>query len=837
MTDFLKFWLALEVLGLIALPLAWRLFRALPDRGLVFTKALGLLLTGYVLWPGASFGLLRNDIGGILIALMLVLGASLWLGWPGLRRDADGNRPLLADLRANWRHWLGIELLFLLAMAGWAFFRAYNPDIAGTEKPMEIAFINGTFHSGLFPPQDPWLAGYGISYYYFGYVLLAMLARLTGVATAVVFNLGLAAVFAFAVTESFGLAHALVTGDPKRPGSGLAGWIYGLLAGVFVAIMGNLEVLLEVLHARGLLSPAALNFFDIKELAKAPVTGSFNPNAGGWWWWRASRTIHDYNFARTASQEVIDEFPQFSFILGDMHPHVLALPFALLMMGVALALVLRARSITADPDAAPPGVWRTVVDAFGLDGWGLPLTGLLVGAMGFLNTRDFPIYVFLITVAYALRRGYQGLRFGPRFWKEIIAVFLALTGIGIVAYLPFYLSFSSQAGGLLPNVVNPTRFVQFFLMFGVFLTALTFLLITAWRQHPARGRDLLKWLLLVWLIPGLFLGLSMLMVFLIPSLRDRVAGLLGGSPNELLAGILRLRVTTPGVWLIAGGLLAVVIALLTQIWQGGTQKEASNDDDGGAAWLPSPSLSFTLALFGTGLLLAYAVEFIYLRDTFGTRMNTVFKFYYQAWLLMGVASAYALYYIQTRGGALLKIIGIGSVLALTAIGLLYPAFAIPSKAGNFKGDPTLDGSAFIQRYNPDEYAVIQWLDENAAPDAVILEAPGNSYTNDNFISAFTGRPTLLGWGGHELQWRGNYDEPGRREPLIGAIYKNQSPELIRQTVNEFGIQYLIVGPREREKYKISPNTEASYQQLWEPVFDAGSYTIYRWKGGEAVSNQ
>jgi uncharacterized membrane protein len=214
-------------------------------------------------------------------------------------------------------------------------------------------------------------------------------------------------------------------------------------------------------------------------------------------------------------------------------------------------------------------------------------------------------------------------------------------------------------------------------------------------------------------------------------------------------------------------------------------------------------------------------------------MNTVFKFYYQAWLLMGVASAYALYYIQTRGGALLKIIGIGSVLALTAIGLLYPAFAIPSKAGNFKGDPTLDGSAFIQRYNPDEYAVIQWLDENAAPDAVILEAPGNSYTNDNFISAFTGRPTLLGWGGHELQWRGNYDEPGRREPLIGAIYKNQSPELIRQTVHEFGIQYLIVGPREREKYKISPNTEASYQQLWEPVFDAGSYTIYRWKDGEA----
>jgi len=225
------------------------------------------------------------------------------------------------------------------------------------------------------------------------------------------------------------------------------------------------------------------------------------------------------------------------------------------------------------------------------------------------------------------------------------------------------------------------------------------------------------------------------------------------------------------------------------------------------------------------------VEFIYLRDSFGTRMNTVFKFYYQAWLLMGVASAYAVYYIQTRGGKILKLTGISIILILTAIGLLYPAFAIPSKAGNFKGDPTLDGSAFIQRYNPDEYAVMQWLKENTAPDTIILEAPGRSYTDDDFISAFTGRPTLLGWGGHELQWRGSYDEPGRREPLIGAIYKNQSPDLARETVQEFGIEYMIVGPKERDKYKISPHTESGYQKLWEPVFTAGPYTIYRWKGG------
>jgi len=228
MIDFFRFWLILELLGIIALPLAWRMFRALPGRGLAFAKALGLLLTGYVLWLGASFGLLRNDLGGAIIAMLAVLAVGLWLARPGLQRDEEGQRPILTDLRDNWRYWLGVELLFLLMMAGWAYFRAYNPDIAGTEKPMEIAFINGVFNSPSFPPQDPWLAGFGISYYYFGYVLLGMLARLSGVTTTVVFNLGLASIFAFAVTEPFALVYDLVRSDKTPSASSMWAWIYDL---------------------------------------------------------------------------------------------------------------------------------------------------------------------------------------------------------------------------------------------------------------------------------------------------------------------------------------------------------------------------------------------------------------------------------------------------------------------------------------------------------------------------------------------------------------------------------------------------------------------------------
>ena len=150
--------------------------RRLPGRGYPFAKVLGLLLVSYLLWLGASFRLAANTTGGILLALVRV-------GWAvrvARRRRVcvaatmDAGR-LLVWLGENRSLVIATELLFLVVLVGWSVFRAYNPDIAGTEKPMEFAFINGVLGSRFFPPQDPWLSGYGISYYYFGYVMLASL--------------------------------------------------------------------------------------------------------------------------------------------------------------------------------------------------------------------------------------------------------------------------------------------------------------------------------------------------------------------------------------------------------------------------------------------------------------------------------------------------------------------------------------------------------------------------------------------------------------------------------------------------------------------------------------
>ena len=156
--SFLGWYLAALVAGLAALPLCFRLFRHLPDRGYTFTKAFGILAAGWVFWFLGSLGFLRNDAPGVLFGALVVLLAGLaWLGRPGL-----------AELRAwlSEQRWtvLGVEALFLGSFALMAFVRANNPDILGTEKPMEFMFINSILRSPAFPAHDAWLSAHAISY-------------------------------------------------------------------------------------------------------------------------------------------------------------------------------------------------------------------------------------------------------------------------------------------------------------------------------------------------------------------------------------------------------------------------------------------------------------------------------------------------------------------------------------------------------------------------------------------------------------------------------------------------------------------------------------------------
>jgi YYY domain-containing protein len=336
----------------------------------------------------------------------------------------------------------------------------------------------------------------------------------------------------------------------------------------------------------------------------------------------------------------------------------------------------------------------------------------------------------------------------------------------------------------------------------------------------------LRALLWALVLPLLALLVSIIPVLITSSGRVFLEGLLSnptvqeqiGAHGWLgLAGqIAALRILNPWVYLLLVVLVAWAFALLRR---GRPQPTGSNDFE--------PSTTFVLLILLVGLLLPLAVEFVYLRDTFGTRMNTVFKFYYQAWVLLAIAAAYGLHFISGQRSA----IGgwrwtwlVGSIV-LTIAASYYPFAAGFTRANNFIGPPTLDGIAWIRQTRPDDYAAIQWLRANVRGSPVILEAPGGSYTDYGRVSEATGLPTVVGWGGHELQWRGSGDEAGRRESEVEMIYTSLDEPQVVGLLEKYSVRYVYVGPLEQGRYDAAGL--AKFAHFMDVVYDHDGVTIYR----------
>jgi YYY domain-containing protein len=838
MFAFISWYLILSALGWLTFPLVYRLFPALTDRGFSLARTAGLLVWGYIFWLLTSLGLTQNNVGGILFGLLVLFG----LVFSGFFFPRPGSENLKSEilnwLKRNLRLVVTVEILFLVAFALLALLRAGNPDLSGTERPMELMFINSILRSPAFPPHDSWLSGYAISYYYFGYVLAAMLAKLTSVPGSAAHNLMTSLIFALAAVGAYGILYNLLSILPRAQGTGdqLEGEPETLnhklptglafLGPLFLLLVSNLEAFLDVLHERGLFWPsnlpsAAFNFWtwlDIKDLSDPPT------QPYGWlpsrylWWWRASRVVSDTDLLHHA-QEIIDEFPFFSFLLGDLHPHVLAIPFNLLAVATALNLFL--------------GGWRGETNLFGLrlriSRTGFLAAGLILGGLAFLNTWDILIAAALVVLAYVLYR----VREDRWSWARLEDVFILGLPLGILAiflYLPFYVGFSSQAGGILPNLINPTRGAQLWVMFAPMFVPLLAFLIYLWRaeKQPA------KWLLSLILVSGLIVSLWALSWLLgwLAFLKDTsfVQQYLTsqGVPDldSFFNAALVRRLTYIGGLLSMLVILVPALAFLITTLRSQTGNEIQITILDGPPSTGYQPLPFVLLLIVLGALLVIAPEFVFIRDQFNYRINTIFKFYYQTWLLWSLAAAFgAAVLLQNLRGVREWVFRIGFSLLLLA-SLVYPALSIVTKTNNFNPPYgwTLDDFTRIQHENPDEAAAITWL--KSAPEGVVAEAVGpfgGSYTGYARISEYTGLPAVLGWGGHESQWRGGSAEQGTRENDIMTLYATPKWQPALDILRQYDIRYVYIGGLERSSYTVQ---EDKFQRNLIQVFQQGNVTIY-----------
>jgi YYY domain-containing protein len=845
MIAFLSWYLILTLLGWLTFPLAYRLFPLLADRGYSLARAAGLLLWAYFFWLLTSLGLSQNAIGGILLGLLVVGGLSFWplfaaradtasLGGPSAGDPAGSMVDVFHWLRENIRLVLTTEVLFLIAFAFLAWIRAGNPALDNAEKPMELMFINAILRSPTFPPHDSWLSGYAISYYYFGYVMTAMLARLAGLTGSVAHNLMTALVFALASIGAYGILYNLLAAreirfesPPSGQGARSSRLGVAFLAPLFLLLVSNFEGFLEVLHRAGVFWSATPNFWTwlgIKELNEAPAQPLGWIPERFWWWWRASRVVSDYDLAGNF-REVIDEFPFFSFLHADLHPHVLAIPFNLLAAAIAFHLFL--------------GGWRGQTALFGLrlkiSRAGFIACGITLGGLAFLNTWDILVGAALILLAYTLAQvRLEGWAWGRV--RDAVALGAPLSVLAIVLYLPFYFGFSSQAGGILPNLTNPTRGAQLWVMFGPLFVPLFAYLLYQWRNEDRGAR----WRLAAFLVVGTLLllwALSWVLAWIALKQDPGFAQQYLGSQ-----GVVDLRVFFQAAmsrrFSYVGGLLSLLMILFPALALliGSPQRPLAPDQEGahaqdfgaggerGASGMGEPAAPFVHLLLVIGSLLVLAPEFVFLRDQFGSRLNTIFKFYYQAWLFLSLAAAFAVAILlkNLRGAA--EWVFRGALVIVLIVSLTYPVLALSNKTNGFHPSLgwTLDDFVRIQRDNPDEAAAILWL--RSAQDGVLVEAVGGSYSSFGRISEYTGLPTVLGWPGHESQWRGGGDPQGTREQDVTQLYTTSDWDAARALVSKYDIRYVYVGGLERSTYRVQ---EDKFQQNLGLVFQRGAVAIYQ----------
>jgi uncharacterized membrane protein len=275
-----------------------------------------------------------------------------------------------------------------------------------------------------------------------------------------------------------------------------------------------------------------------------------------------------------------------------------------------------------------------------------------------------------------------------------------------------------------------------------------------------------------------------------------------------------------------GSFLAIVLLAL-MAWLG---REDVEDRRG--------SLSFVLVLAGVTMLLLFGIELFWIKvlPRADDRFWTALHINYQAWFLFSLIGAYSLHYLLTAWrplGLPLRALGaawLAVFVLVLAAAFVYPVIAPPGRAGGFAGPRSLSVLEAVKQFAPGEYEAISWIRSSVKGDPVILEAVGDSYSPFGRVAAYTGLPTLLAWPSwHETQWRHSTDFVAPRTQAAETTYKTRDPAEARALLDEYDVEYVYVGPLERQQYGQLETDK--FAEFMDVVFQNQEVTIYKIREG------
>jgi len=400
-------WFLLFALGVSFLPFTFFIFKRFFDKGYAFAKIIAILIISYAAWLLGSLKILPFMSETVWLIIIAAAAANVWLA---KRKKIN----LKKEIKIHWRIFAFEEILFFGFLTVWSFIRGYQPAIQGLEKFMDFGFVNSILRSRYFPPADMWLAGETINYYYFGHLISAVLTKISTLDSAITYNLMIATIFGLTFTAGFSLGANLFF---------FASQDFTQIIKEKFKLPFSQKLPKKIILA-GLLTAFLLTLgSNLHPLCWRVKHGSFKT----YWYPDATRFIVK-KFG--AADNTIHEFPLYSFVVADLHGHMINIPNVLLILALVLNLGLKNFSLKKLKKVMPL----------------ISLLSLCLAIAFMTNAWDYPIYL-LVTggSVFLFNKKRQG-------WNQSLSSSLIISGLlvpgGLIFSLPFHLHFKNIAKGI-----------------------------------------------------------------------------------------------------------------------------------------------------------------------------------------------------------------------------------------------------------------------------------------------------------------------------------------------------------------------------------------------------
>ena len=850
--------IALMIFGFVALPLTTYIFKDFGSGGYFLSKTVGILSISLLTWTFTYLGIWRfNKL--FLIAVMLAFAVLLY--GLGITRKSFLSKVTEQGVITKM---LIEEFVFAFVFVLLCFFKGMYPDINGQEKFMDYGFIMSMLRSDKLPANDMWLSGCKINYYYFGQFIYALIIKLFGFAPQYGYTLSMCTAIALPFTSAFTVGTMLIEFAKKHGFNGhpCAKYICGALTGLTTIIFGNSH---SFFYDPDSLGNSFLQTMKSSGKDVGEISSFFYPDSTRFIGHNPDVKIVDALTGEIIkdSDFTIHEFPFYSYLVGDLHAHVISMMVVILVIALCIALLYQVQrpgiyEKTRSSVLNFPGNGRSVFRLSQISYKnlryelslvklpGLFAAAILLGIAQMTNYWDFLIYFIFCAMAFLVLNTVRS--------KSFIypSTFIAF-GTDLLLILTVYMAFSERV--LVHVGLQILVLIVGFLFVYLFPSALT------------RTSFMMNILFVISNIVAIPFNMNFDMisnkVALVKSRTSLFQFMIVWGTHLIICAIFIVFTIISKNYMSSRKKNKISVVLFDQPSEGYTNVFAKFFGERNLCDI------FVCGIAITGLLMLIAPEIIYVRDIYTSgylRANTMFKFTFAGFIMLSIVIAYAVirlfWFASKKGGYSFTAFSFAIVCAVL---LLVPAhFTLLSleqrcgslKKSNFK---TLDGTAYIDHYTSSNLGeepreagnlkgikeCIDWFNNNVEGSHVICEAYGYSYTDNNIISSYTGLPTVFGWYTHEQLWRfhGIVDEekdilvsdPEKdvnelyidpRHNDINIIYTSSDANEVISVLAKYNVEYIVDGPFEQQLYGGYDNMD-TFNQISKLVYDRDGVKVYK----------